>query len=181
MDLLAQTYEKAVSAILTMPTSRNWIVALLLLLIIVLSCLPLGLWCRFLEFKIPKLSIVEFIVVLVNRFLFPCFAEELTFRVLLLPGKNDYTSTTTHLFLGIVSLIAYVASHPLNATLFYRKASGIFTHPFFLLSTTILGIACTSAYSESGSIWTPVAVHWITVVSWLLVLGGYSKLGFTEK
>lgn len=181
MEFSVQIHEKTISALLTIPTAKDWIVATILLVIVVVSCLPLGLWYRFLEFKIPEFSFAEIISILANRFLFPCFAEELIFRVLLLPEKNSYTSITTQLFSGILSLIVYVASHPLNAVLFYKKALGTFTNPFFLFSTTILGIACTLAYVTSGSIWTPATIHWITVISWLLVLGGYSKLGFTEK
>lgn len=160
---------------------KDWMVIAILLLIIMTTCLPLGLWCNFLSIKIPELSATKTIRVLVNRFLFPCFAEELIFRVLLLPAKNSPIPIQTQLLLGAVSLAAYVASHPLNATLFYKQASEIFTNPFFLFSTTILGIACTFAYMTSGSIWTPIAIHWITIISWLLALGGYSKLGFTEK
>ena len=181
MEFLAQIYEKVISAILAIPTTKDWIVATMLLLMIISICLPLGIWCKFLEIRIPKLSARGVISVLVSRFLFPCFAEELIFRVLLLPAQNSDIPIKTQLFLGIGSLIVYVVSHPLNANLFYKKASGIFTNSFFLLSTTILGIACTLAYMTSGSIWTPVAIHWITVISWLLALGGYSKLGFTEK
>jgi len=181
MEFLAQIYEKVVSAMLTIPTMKDWMVATILLLIIMVTCLPLGLWHKFLDIRIPELSATKTISVLVNRFLFPCFAEEFIFRVLLLPAKNSLIPIKTQLFLAAVSLIAYVASHPLNATLFYKQASGIFNTPFFLLSTTILGIACTLAYVASGSIWTPIAIHWITIISWLLALGGYSKLGFTEK
>jgi len=166
---------------LTIPTIKDWIVATILLLIIMVTCLPLGLWCNFLDIRTPKVSATRTISVFVNRFLFPCFAEELIFRVLLLPAKNSPISIKTQLFLGVVSLTTYVASHPLNATLFYKQASGIFTNSFFLLSTTILGIACTLSFMTSGSIWTPIAIHWITIIGWLLVLGGYSKLGFTEK
>lgn len=181
MDLLAQAYEKVILAVLAFPTMKSWIIALLLLLVIALFCLPIGLWCNFLEAKIPKLSFMKFIGVLASRLLFPCFAEELIFRVLFLPEKNSPTSIRIQILLGVVSLTTYVACHPLNALLFYRKALGVFTNPFFLLSTTVLGIACTITYVESGSIWTPVAVHWITVIGWLLTLGGYSKLRFVEE
>ena len=181
MKFLAQICEKATSAILTIPTINNWIVALLLLLIITAVCLPLGLWCRFLEIKIPKLSIMKVISVLVNRFLFPCLAEELIFRVLLLPAKNSHASIKTHIVLEGVSLTAYVISHPLNAFIIYRKALKTFTNPFFLLSTSILGISCTVLYVESSSIWISTIFHWIVVITWLIVLGGYSKLGFKEN
>ncbi len=178
MDFLAQAYEKVVLAVRTVPTIKNWIVVLLLLLIIMLVCLPIGFWCKFLEIKIPELSAIEFIRILISRFLFPCFAEELLFRVLILPGKNNHASITTQLVLVVLSITVYVASHPLNVILFYKRALKIFTNPFFLLSTSVLGISCTVTYIESGSIWTAVILHWIIVVTWLIVLGGYSKLGF---
>lgn len=178
MDFFFQIYHKTVLALRTIPTRKSWIIAFFLLLVIILLCLPLGLWSNFLEVSVLKLSFLEVVRILVSRFFFPCLAEELIFRVLLLPGKNSHTSMRTKLFARIVSLTAYVAGHPLNAALFYQKALGVFTEPFFLLSTAILGIACTVTYLESGSIWTPVAVHWITVMGWLLMLGGYSKLGF---
>ena len=133
MEFLAQIYEKAISAILTIPTTKDWMVAAILLLVITVTCLPLGLWCGFLEFRIPAISATKIVGALVNRFLFPCFAEEFIFRVLLLPEKSSSVPIITRLLLGAVSLTAYVASHPLNASLFYKQASGIFTNPFFLL------------------------------------------------
>ncbi|MEM6502988.1 MAG: CPBP family glutamic-type intramembrane protease [Cyanobacteria bacterium P01_C01_bin.89] len=181
MGFLSQIQEKVTSAMLTVPTTKDWIVAAVLLLIVAATCLPLGLWCKFLDVRTPKLSAIKTIRILVDRLLFPCFAEELIFRVLLLPVKNNLISIKVKLLLGAVSLTAYVASHPINATLFYKQASETFINPFFLFSTTVLGIACTFAYTISGSIWTPIAIHWITVIGWLLALGGYSKLGFTEK
>ena len=89
MKFLARIYEKVISAILTIPTMKDWMVATILLLVIMVTCLPLGLWCKFLDIRIPELSATKTISVLVNRFLFPCFAEELIFRVLLLPAKNS--------------------------------------------------------------------------------------------
>jgi predicted Abi (CAAX) family protease len=181
MVSLTQIYEKVISATLTIPTMEDWAVAVILLLIIMAVCLPLGLWCNFLIIRAPTLSAAKTTSVLVGRFLFPCFAEELIFRVLLLPEKSSIIPMKTQLLLGVMSLTSYVASHPLNAILMYKQASGVFANPFFLFSTTILGVTCTFAYIASGSIWTPVAIHWITIITWLLALGGYSKLGFTEK
>ncbi len=71
MEFLAQIYEKVISAILAIPTTKDWIVATMLLLMIISICLPLGIWCKFLEIRIPKLSARGVISVLVSRFLFP--------------------------------------------------------------------------------------------------------------
>ncbi|XGV98198.1 MAG: CPBP family glutamic-type intramembrane protease [Leptolyngbya sp. BL-A-14] len=39
----------------------------------------------------------------------------------------------------------------------------------------MLGIICTLSYLKSGSLWMPVVMHWVIVVSWLLIFGGLEK------
>lgn len=46
----------------------------------------------------------------------------------------------------------------------------------FLLLAALLGFVCSVAYLQSGSLWTSVVIHWLAVVVWLLLLGGYKKL-----
>jgi len=36
----------------------------------------------------------------------------------------------------------------------------------------LLGAACTGAYARTGSIWPPVAIHWLTVVLWKVLFAG---------
>jgi len=78
--------------------------------------------------------------------------------------------------MAFISIVVYVVAHPIFAFLVYKKAFGVFTNPGFLLSTLILGITLTISYWHSRSIWSPVVIHWIVVIVWLLIFDGYSKL-----
>lgn len=66
--------------------------------------------------------------------------------------------------------------HPLNALTFFPKANVTFLNYTFLSLTTLLGIICVIAYWQSGSVWLSVILHWITVITWLIGLGGYGRL-----
>jgi predicted Abi (CAAX) family protease len=72
-----------------------------------------------------------------------------------------------------VSLVAYVGSHPFNGRISGRT---VFLDPVFLVLATLLGFVCTLAYLRSGSIWVPILFHWLTVVVWIMFLGGWQKL-----
>ena len=172
-------YTRIVTSFLSFPSINSWLITFILLLIISLICLPIGFKTGFLRCKNQSLSLRIFISVPITCFFFPALAEELFFRVMLLPCKTENASITIQLIWGSVSLLAYVLSHPLNAVTLYKKGFTTFTNPVFLLSASFLGIACSIAYLESGSIWTAVTIHWITVIAWLLFLGGYSKLNYS--
>ncbi|MFP5272480.1 CPBP family glutamic-type intramembrane protease [Coleofasciculus sp.] len=150
--------------------------AVFLLVIISLTCLPIGFYSGLLDIRILPLSFLGIVKILVSRFFFPSFAEELLFRVLPLPSKTSNTPVNIQLTMAIISIVLYVIGHPIFAFLFYQKAFGVFTNPGFLLSTLILGITLTISYWHSRSIWPPVVIHWIVVVVWLLIFDGHSKL-----
>lgn len=176
MNSLERIYHKVISALLTVPTLKSWLFTFFLLLIIALICLPIGFQSGLLEFEILHLSFIGMIKILVSRFFFPCFAEELLFRVLLLPSPTPNTPVNIKLTMAFISIVLYVIGHPIFAALVYQKAFGVFTNPGFLLSTLVLGITLTISYWHSRSIWSPVVIHWIVVVVWLLIFDGYSKL-----
>lgn len=73
-------------------------------------------------------------------------------------------------------MAAFVAYHPLKAVILSGGKRSTFTRPVFLLLTTLLGAACTTAYLQSGSLWPPVVIHWLIVAVWLLFFGGYERL-----
>ena len=75
-----------------------------------------------------------------------------------------------------LALAVYVASHPLNAMLFRPQALHLFASPGYLTLVAMLGATCTWTYLTSRSIWPPVAIHWLTVVSWIWLLGGRALL-----
>ena len=176
MELISQTYCKVSASIQVLPTLKSWLVACLLLAAIAGFCIPTGISSGFLTLEILDLTILKALRVSVSRFFFPALVEELIFRVLFLPVRPSNMALNLQLTVGLISLVAYVAGHPINAFLFYRSAFDTFTHPFFLFATVVLGVACTISYLESGSIWTPTVIHWITVQAWLFIFGGYSQL-----
>ena len=109
-------------------------------------------------------------------FVLPALAEELLFRVLLLPHPQEHASDAGRWLWGTLALGLFVASHPLEALISSSARRGTFTDPVFLLLAGLLGLVCTIAYLESGSLWPPVVIHWSAASAWLLVLGGHGKL-----
>ncbi|HUK34798.1 MAG TPA: CPBP family glutamic-type intramembrane protease, partial [Vicinamibacterales bacterium] len=74
------------------------------------------------------------------------------------------------------ALAVYVASHPLNAWMFRPQVLGLFSSHAYLVLVTLLGLTCTATYFVSRSIWPPVVIHWVTVVTWMWFLGGYALI-----
>jgi predicted Abi (CAAX) family protease len=97
------------------------------------------------------------------------------FRVLLLPQPGN-VSLITQLLCGGISLAAFIVYHPLQGLTIYPAAMETFSNPVFLFLAGLLGIICTISYFQSGSLWSAVVIHWIVVIVWLLLLGGYEKL-----
>jgi predicted Abi (CAAX) family protease len=42
----------------------------------------------------------------------------------------------------------------------------------FLSLAALMAIACTITYIKTGSLWVPVAIHWLTVLAWVFLLSG---------
>ena len=114
---------------------------------------------------------------MVSVLVHPAFVEELIFRALLVPRRTEAMPRSGLYARAGLALLVYVAAHPLNALLFWPAALPVFANPFYLTLASLLGLTCTAAYLISGSIWPPVAIHWLTVVLWLLLLGGQRRLG----
>jgi predicted Abi (CAAX) family protease len=106
-------------------------------------------------------------------FVMPCLAEEFFFRAVLLPHPGEAIAPRATFFWAAVSLMAFVGSHPINGLVSRRS---VFLDPVFLVLATLLGIVCTITYLKSGSIWLPILFHWLTVVVWILFLGGWQKV-----
>jgi predicted Abi (CAAX) family protease len=176
MKLLDLLYFRVSSAFSTLPSTESWLIALLLLFVTAIVCLTLGLQSGFLKISKPNLPIHKLISAAVVCFFFPGVAEELIFRVIPLPHITENVSINTCLIWVVLSLFADVIVHPINALTFYKRALPVFTRPVFLVSVSVLGIACTVSYLQSGSIWTAVIIHWSIVVSWLFVFKGYQSL-----
>lgn len=122
-----------------------------------------------------KLSLLESSLVWVlpfALFIFPSFFEESIFRGMLIPNNARERGTKYIIKVSLVSSIVFVLWHPLNALTINPGARAIFLNPYFLFITFLLGIAASISYIYSKSLWAPVIIHWLTVVVWVVFLGG---------
>jgi predicted Abi (CAAX) family protease len=111
-----------------------------------------------------------------SLFVFPSLLEEAFFRGVLIPN-NAVTQSKSRIVACIaVSTAAFVLWHPANALTINTTAAALFLNPAFLLIVTLLGITCSVSYVLSRSLWTPIIIHWLTVVVWVIFLGGRNKL-----
>jgi len=161
-------------AIFTLPGIADWLQIAALLLGFGFIALPLGFRSGFLQLDPQNLQ-VSVKVVLITLFA-PAIVEELAFRVLLLPHPTEHPSLLEQWLWGSFGILLFVVYHPLNAWIFYPAGRKTFVNPIFLGLAALLGIICTLSYWQSGSLWTPMLIHWISVAVWLLVLGGYRQL-----
>jgi predicted Abi (CAAX) family protease len=108
--------------------------------------------------------------------IFPSLLEEAFFRGLLIPRNTRDRGTGAVWFYALLSSALFVAWHPLNALTINPGAAELFLNPWFLLITFLLGLSCSLGYIYSRSLWVPVLMHWLTVVVWVLFLGGRNLL-----
>ena len=162
------------AALTTLPTTAIWRRCGLLYILFVMAALPIGLASGLLQPSLPPLTLGAAAGVAARLALHPVLTEELFFRALLLPRQSSPRRRL--LVLVALSLSLYVASHPLNAMFFWPAAFDLFSNPYYLAMTALLGLTCSAAYLISGSIWPSVAMHWLTVALWMLLLGGQALL-----
>lgn len=109
-------------------------------------------------------------------FVFPSFLEEAFFRGLLIPNDAIDRGAPKIIFYVFLSTALFVLWHPANAMTINRSAAAVFLDPYFLAITGLLGFTCSVSYIFSRSLWLPVAVHWMTVVAWVIFFGGRNKI-----
>lgn len=156
------------AACLTHPAAQDWQGAAKLLISFGLIYLPVGLTSGFLTWELQN-SLGTVIGVLAGSFWMPGLSEELFFRGLLIPHPTETVSPTERRFMIAVSWFSFILYH-LNPF-----TPSFFSHPVFLLGAGLIGLICTFAYLQSGSIWIAVIIHWLIVAMWLLCLGGLTK------
>lgn len=164
-------------AVLGIPTLTYFGILCSFLLLFSIVIIPLGFQFHFIKFQLLNQPFFKQCQLILSLLLMPAIAEEIIFRVLLLPNtKLETPSFISMILWGSITITAYVLYHPLNAITFYKKGFPVFLKPFFLLAVTFLGIICTIIYFYSGSLWTSVIIHWLVVVVWITVLNGYNSL-----
>jgi predicted Abi (CAAX) family protease len=168
-------------ALMTIPDWRTWRTCAFVYCLFLVCAAPIGLLSGLLRPSRPQLSPAEMAGTGLLLFVQPALAEEIVFRGLLLPRHADSMSRGRLFVVAGIALVVYVGSHPLNAVLFRPEAQSLFESPVYLVLAALLGLACTATYLISRSIWPPVALHWLTVVAWIWLLGGQALLGQTAR
>ena len=138
--------------------------------------LPIGFQGGFLQIEVLRASWRTITGIIAMSLFMPAIAEELFFRVLLLPQTTESLSASGVWLWVSSSLAMFVVYHPLNALSFFPRGLNTFFNIVFLALAALLGIVCSLVYIQSSSLWPPVVIHWLAVVIWLLLLGGYRKL-----
>ena len=178
MSLIFLTFAASLQkAIATMPNYYSARHSVILISVYILFILILGFATQFLNWKPQPVATV--VRVTMASLFAPAILEELFFRVLLLPYPSD-VSFKSYLLRSALSLFLFIIYHPLNALTFFPQGR-IFLDRVFLVLAASLGIVCTITYWQTGSIWLPVLIHWVTVVVWLSYFGGLNKLNYVEN
>lgn len=152
------------------PPFRAPLRAWLLLPFYALIALAVGFGSGLFQFEILSTKLAFLLPF--TLFIFPSFLEEAVFRGLLIP-RNIVDHGRKRLILAVGgSTLLFVIWHPLGALTINPSAIPIFLDPAFLLIVTALGITCSYGYAVSRSLWIPVLIHWLTVVTWVFLLGG---------
>ncbi len=168
--------QRIITAVSTIPDTEAWLYTAALMLLYTIVVLPIGFQFKFLQFEVLKESWLKTTGIIATCLLTPAVSEELFFRALLLPRTTENVSVSVLWFWGCISLAMFVVYHPLNALSFFPRGREVFFSTAFLVLAALLGLVCSLSYIQSGSLWTPVVIHWLAVVVWLLLLGGYKKL-----
>lgn len=153
---------------------RHLFEALIAAALFAVVALPVALADGFLPWPLDVEPLSSLLPLGVRLLLAPALLEEVTFRVLPNPRREESPPRSERWSWALLSVAAYVAAHPL-AALASPERLATFASPHFLLLTAMLGAGCLLLYLRSGSLWPPLLLHWLVAFGWL-GLGGNSIL-----
>ena len=155
---------------ITTSPANAWKVSTLVTIPYIIAALLIGFTVGLFELSMLESNLVW--VMPFALFIFPSLLEESIFRGLLIPRDALERGTKYVVFIVLLSSLIFVAWHPLNALTINPGAKEIFLNPYFLFVAFLLGITTGISYIYSKSLWAPVIIHWLTVVVWVIFLGG---------
>lgn len=155
------------SSITTWPGPRGWGLAAIVGLAALALELAIGLAGGFLRPAPGDWSVLPWSLLL--AVFIPSIGEELVFRGLLTPGRDEQPSLAKAI---LPSTVLFVLWHVFEALTFMPGAAPVFLRPDFLATTAVLGISCGYLRHRTGSLWPPIALHWTEVAGWQIWFGG---------
>ena len=158
--------------LITVPKGSAILFSVVVFLIYMAVAIPIGFCSGFFAIETLQTDIWVMLVLPISLFFVPSLFEEIIFRGLLLPHRSRGISNRPLFFYSAFSVVAFIVWHPLNAMTINPAAYSMFTDPVFLCLAALMAIACTITYLKTGSIWVPIAIHWLTVVVWVFFLNG---------
>jgi uncharacterized protein len=164
------------TAFTTFPTAREWRWCGAVATAFIAATLGLGFATGFIHLTAPVFSGTKLFLFGAVILLRPCLLEELVYRALLVPHRDEQGTSKSTFIQSAVALVIFIAAHPLNGRFFRPQAYDAFGHPVFLLSAGMLGLVCTLTYRKTGSIYPAVIIHWLTVFAWIPFLSGKTWL-----
>lgn len=171
-QLIQAALDRVWLSVRTWPTSRQWTWAATLAISILAAAGVVGFSTGLYQFHNGDLAALPGRMLLV--LFIPALGEELFFRGLLMPGRDETDRPWKPLLL---SSGIYTLWHVFEALTFLPAAKATFLRPDFLIVCFILGLGCGMLRWRTGSLWPAVALHWALVVVWQTWLGGLSAIG----
>jgi predicted Abi (CAAX) family protease len=165
-NILSTSLGRLKRAVVTLPSGRDWLELIGVLVVVCGVAGPLGLITGLLHYAPQSWAVIGRSTLIV--FFIPALGEELPFRGLLIP---DRTETKSALWPILISTALFTGWH-IFETLWQPLERPLFFRPDFLAWAAWLGLWCAILRRRSGSIWPGVILHWATVVVWIGWLGG---------
>jgi predicted Abi (CAAX) family protease len=151
----------------TWPTARGWRLAAMVGAVALVVELAIGLWGGFLRPTPGDWSVLPMALAL--AVLVPSLGEEVVFRGLLTPGREEVGDPWRAV---LPSTAVFVLWHVFEALTFMPQAAPVFLRADFLSTTAVLGLACGWLRWRTGSLWPAVLLHWLEVAGWQIWFGG---------
>ena len=165
------TYRRRLLAGLrTLPSPRGWLFCLAVSVVTLAVMFVFGLSTGLYHLTSTQPGLAYRMVLV---FFAPALGEEIVFRGLLVPHREEGVTSPWPIRL---SILLYVLWHVLEALTFLPHAAPVFLRLDFLACCGFLGVGCTVMRVATGSIWPAVILHWALVVVWQTWLGGVSAL-----
>lgn len=158
--------------LVTVPKGPDILFSLVVFLLYMAVAVPIGFVSGFFKTGVLTANIWVMIALPVSLFFIPSLFEEVFFRGFLLPHRERKIPAKPMFLYALFSIAAFIAWHPINAMTINPLAHYLFTNPVFLCLAALMAIACTITYLKTGSLWVPIALHWLTVLAWVFFLGG---------